>query len=146
MMLEAIVKRQNNHDISETPTDGRSLSGAVELPISTISSDATPSLYLASTLDATLSQTLYSLLPSSEESEQICGLAGLVPCFFQQMLTRNFMELSASDCSVLTRARVAMLPPPNSHPAVIVQKMFMLACITQYHSKQGESINTKLVD
>lgn len=144
-MLEAILKHQS-HDISDVPTNDGSHLDAIELPIPTTPSNAAISLYPTSTLNATLSQTLHSLLPSSEESEQICASTCFVPCFFQQMLSRNYMALSASDCFVLTGAQVAMLPAPNSHPIVIAQKMLMLACISQYNSEHVKSASTKFAD
>ncbi|KAF2450289.1 hypothetical protein P171DRAFT_468660 [Karstenula rhodostoma CBS 690.94] len=88
-------------------------------------------------LSGTLSETLYSLLPSHEECQRVCSSSKFLPCFFQQMLTRDWKTMSAShDLPILTSSRVAILPSPDVHPILLAQKMLMLACLAQFISQE----------
>ncbi|KAL5373900.1 hypothetical protein DPSP01_012363 [Paraphaeosphaeria sporulosa] len=88
-------------------------------------------------LSTTLSETLYSLLPSQEECQRVCSSSKFLPCFFQQMLTRDWKTMSTSqDLPILTSSRVARLPSPDVHPILIAQKMLMLACLAQFVSRE----------
>jgi hypothetical protein len=88
-------------------------------------------------ISTTISETLYSLLPSQEEYRRVCSSSKFMPCFFQQMLTRDWKMMSASpELTVLTSSHVARLPPPHVHPILLAQKMLMLACLAQFISQE----------
>lgn len=84
-------------------------------------------------LSSTLSETLHSLLPSSEECRRVCDSAKFLPCLFQQMLTRKWKTTSrSSEYIVITPNKMAELPTASVHPVLLAQKMLMLACLTQF--------------
>jgi hypothetical protein len=87
----------------------------------------------------TISTTLYSLLPSKEQAYSLCSSKNFIPCFFQQLLTRDYLFLSVSDSAPLTGTDVAQLPPPTAHPVLIAQKLLMYACLTQYHPETSHA-------
>ncbi|PVI03859.1 hypothetical protein DM02DRAFT_669564 [Periconia macrospinosa] len=87
----------------------------------------------------TLSQTLYALLPSSQECLAVCEKAEFIPCFFQQLLNRNFLDVCNTFPElVLTKSKMAVFPAPNAHPIVLAQRLLILACISQISQYSSE--------
>ncbi|CAI6243664.1 unnamed protein product [Periconia digitata] len=88
----------------------------------------------------TLSQQLYELHPSAEECRTVCANSDYIPCFFQQLLSRNYLQVFKSPPQlVLTRTELAIPPPPSAHPILLAQRLLILACISQYSGDDSES-------
>ena len=125
-MLETLSKSHQSKDAPGSLEDIPVFPSAPESPaVSTRLSGATDL--------SKLSEALHNLLPSKDQAYSLCATEKFLPCFFQQLLTRNYTALSANGEAPLTGAVVAQLPPQSAHPVLIAQKLLMYACLTQYH-------------
>jgi hypothetical protein len=144
-MLEALVEHRKVTDTSsgEKPLTQALQESNVPIPVKVTqtaspTSNQTPS---PQDLNMTLTETLLSLLPPSPECQAICDSAKFIPCFFSQLLTRNYMALSASSYQVAISSVPTSKPlTSNTHPVILSQRLLMLACLSQYSSRDSKDI------